>query len=110
MISERDRILLLHIRDAVSAIEVFAKKATARNFETNLMLSSAVERQLEIIGEATKNLSAEFKRKNKGIEWRKVAGLRDVLIHDYIKVDKTIVYNIVKNHLPQLSKFLKKIL
>lgn len=108
--SPRDRILLLHINDAVKAIEIFTKKATARDFQVNLMLSSAVERQLEIIGEATKKLSSDFKRVNEEIEWRKVAGLRDVLIHDYIKVDKNIVYNIVKNYLPQLSKFLKEIL
>ncbi len=74
------------------------------------MLSSAVERQLEIIGEATKSLSLDFKKEHGKIEWRKIAGLRDVLIHDYIKVDKIIVYNIVKDYLPQLGEFLKEIL
>jgi len=51
MIDPKDKVLLLHINDAVKAIEIFSKKTTARDFQINLMLSSAVERQLEISGQ-----------------------------------------------------------
>lgn len=68
-----------------------------------------MNRNLEIIGEATKRISGELKDQNKDIFWRQMAGLRDVLIHDYMGVSNKIVWNVVQNELPQLLVKIKKL-
>ena len=74
-------------------------------------LKRAVVRSLEIIGEATKKISADFKVKWNTIEWKNMAGMRDRLIHDYIGVNYSIVWDVLKNKIPnihrQISEFLK---
>lgn len=64
----------------------------------------ATIRNLEIIGEAVKRLSDDFKSRNTNIPWRNIAGLRDVLIHDYMGVDLVNVWNVVQLNLPALKK------
>jgi len=73
------------------------------------LLQRACLRSLEIIGEAVKNLSAEFKQDNSNIEWRKIACLRDKLIHHYFGVDWDIVWDIIKNKLPHMKEQIKKL-
>jgi len=70
----------------------------------NEVLKRACARSLEIIGEAVKNLSPEFKRKHKEIDWKKIAGLRDKLIHYYFGVNWDIVWDVIQNKLPELEK------
>ncbi len=60
-------------------------------------------RSLEVIGEATKNLSKEFKEKYPEVEWRKIGGLRDKLIHHYFGVKWEIVWDVVKNEIPAIK-------
>lgn len=61
-------------------------------------------RSLEVVGEATKNLSKDLKDKHPEIEWRKIAGMRDKLIHYYFGVDWEVVWDVVKNKLPALKR------
>ncbi len=61
-------------------------------------------RNLEIIGEATKRLSDALKQSNPEIRWRNIAGLRDVLIHDYMGVDLEVIWNVIVRDLPELKK------
>lgn len=65
--------------------------------------------RLENIGEAVKNLSNQYKHENPEIEWRKIAGLRDKLIHHYFGVDWDLVWDVIKNKIPELEKNLKNI-
>jgi uncharacterized protein with HEPN domain len=62
----------------------------------------AVVRNLEVIGEAAKKVPKEIQVKNPQVEWRKIASLRDILIHEYFGVDREIVWDIVENKLPVL--------
>ena len=67
------------------------------------LIQDAVIRNLEIVGEATKRVSQETKEQHQEIPWRQMAGLRDVLIHDYMGISLEIVWNVVQDELPQLK-------
>jgi len=69
-----------------------------------------VIRNLEIIGEATKRISADVKNDNSEIPWREIAGLRDVLIHDYMGVDLSVVWNVVVQDMPKLKSTVMRLL
>jgi len=67
-------------------------------------------RSLEVVGEATKNLSKDLKDKHPEIEWRKIAGMRDKLIHYYFGVDWEVVWDVVKNKLPSLKRQIESLI
>lgn len=98
----RDRTYLLHIRDAIVRIEQYASHGPDA-FQKETHWQDSIVRQLEIIGEATKHLSPEFRDGNPSVPWQRIAGLRDVLTHDYMGVDLTTVWEIVQNRLPGLK-------
>ncbi len=79
-------------------------------FLTTSHWQDAVVRQLEIIGEATKRLSEDLRSRHPQIPWRRIAGLRDVLIHDYMGVDIEKVWLITQHELPKLKKVIEEIL
>lgn len=67
------------------------------------MIQDAVIRNFEVIGEATKRLSPKIREKYPEVPWRRIAGLRDVFIHDYLRVDLIEVWNIISDYLPDLK-------
>jgi len=70
----------------------------------------AVLRNLEVIGEATKRIPEAVRTQAPEVEWRKVAGLRDVLIHQYAAIDAAIIWDIIRNHMPQLRRSIESLL
>lgn len=80
-------IYLNHILTCTSKIKVYTAGIDEKKFLKDSLIQDGVIRNLEIIGEATKQLTPEFRRTYPAIEWKKIAGLRDKLIHDYIGVD-----------------------
>ncbi len=74
------------------------------------MIQDAVIRNLEIIGEAVKNLSADLRDRHPDIPWGRIAGLRDVLIHQYFGVRLQTVWNAVENRLPELKGHIESLL
>ena len=97
------------IQKALTKIEKFTKQITFEKFKNNDLIVDAVSRNLEIIGEAAKNIPEDIRKKYPYIEWQKIAGLRDVLIHDYFGIDLLILWDIVKNKVPELKIKLKNI-
>jgi uncharacterized protein with HEPN domain len=73
------------------------------------VLCRAVVRSIEIIGEASKKIDEEFKAANPHIEWKKIAGARDKLIHDYFGIDYDIVWDIIVTKIPDLHHFLQQL-
>jgi len=99
---DRDSIYKQHILDAISTIEKYIEGQTFDSFKGDLLLQDGIVRKLEVIGEASKRLSDEFKR-GINLPWKKIAGTRDKLIHDYFKVDLEAVWKTVSEDLKELK-------
>jgi uncharacterized protein with HEPN domain len=104
-----DRLYLHHILDAIHKVEEYVSVGR-QAFMSSSHWQDAVIRQLEIIGEATKRLSTKLCSKHPDIPWRRIAGLRDVLIHDYMGVDINAVWEITQQNLPVLKTRVEAIL
>lgn len=104
------KILLFDILDSIENIEKYTKNISEDKFFDNIQIQDAVVRRIEIIGEAVKNLPISFRNKHTDIPWKKIAGTRDVLIHDYSGVDVDLVWEIIKNDIPKLKRQIKKLL
>lgn len=74
------------------------------------LIQDGVVRNLEIIGEAVKHIPEDVKKNYPDIEWRKIAGLRDILIHAYFGIDLDVVWDVVKNKIPELKEKVENIL
>jgi uncharacterized protein with HEPN domain len=95
---------LRHISDACSYLLSAEANLTKETFLDDEILKRAVVRSLEIIGEATKKIPADFKIKWNLIQWKHMAGMRDRLIHDYMGVNYSIVWDVFKNKIPELHE------
>ena len=82
-----DRVYIEHILQSIDRIENYLAGKDHQSFSDDFMTQDAVVRQLEIIGEATKRISKELRNLNPMVPWSDMAGMRDILIHDYIDVD-----------------------
>ncbi|MBW4533266.1 MAG: DUF86 domain-containing protein [Pleurocapsa minor HA4230-MV1] len=99
---KNDLLYLSNIQECIEAIESYTD-AGEETFMRTRIIQDAVIRNFEVIGEATKRLSPKIKEKYPEIPWRRIAGLRDVLIHDYLRVDLAEVWGIISDYLPELK-------
>jgi uncharacterized protein with HEPN domain len=99
-----------HIQDECKYLISVSENLTYDSFLEDETLKRAVVRSLEIIGEATKKIPADFKVKWNSIQWKNMAGMRDRLIHDYIGVNYSIVWDVIKNKIPDLDKQISDVL
>ncbi len=104
-----DSIYIDHILASIDRIINYISDLDLSTFLNDLKTQDAVVRQLEIIGEATKKISYEFRKDNPSIPWADMAGMRDRLIHDYIDVDFEIVWKTVTESIPQLKELMTEL-
>lgn len=103
-----DKVYLISIAECLDNIQEYTKNGQ-NEFLNSKLIQDAVIRNLEIIGEASKNISKQLRALHSDIPWRQMAGLRDILIHDYLGVDLFIVWNVVENELPNLKLKIKSL-
>lgn len=105
-----DEVYIRHILDAMLRIEEYLQGIEEEHFYQNYLVQDGVIRQLEIIGEATKNISQRTREEHNNIPWKDIAGMRDKLIHGYFGVDLELVWLTAKNDSPRLQKDIKEVL
>ena len=103
------RVYLAHVLECATRIRLYISSGE-QAFQRDTMIQDAVIRNLEIIGEAVKNISKDLRAKHSDIPWQQIAGMRDEMIHEYFGVDLSIVWNVVVKDLPTLKRKIDELL
>jgi len=105
-----DKVRLQHIQDAIEEIESYTADISFEQFSSTSLIFNASLKQLEIIGEASNQISNEIRQSYSNTEWRKIIGLRNILIHEYFGVDDKIIWEIIKFDIPKFKIEVQNIL
>jgi uncharacterized protein with HEPN domain len=103
------KLYLDDILEAIKRIEKYTKGSTLEGIRKDNLRADGVVRNLEIIGEAVKNVPANVRDRYPSVEWKKIAGLRDILAHEYFGIDMDIIWDIIKTKLPILKREISRI-
>ncbi len=104
----RDDLFLKHILERIEDIEKSVEGMSEEEFCNDKLLVDATVRRVEIIGEAAKNISEEYKEKHPKTDWKQIAGTRDILVHAYFKVDLELIWDIIQVDLVRLKEEIVK--
>ncbi|NBB87914.1 MAG: DUF86 domain-containing protein [Bacteroidetes bacterium] len=105
-----ETVYLYHIAEAIEQIESYTASVSRERFFTERMVQDAVVRQLEILGEASRQLSDEFRTKHDHIPWHAIIGMRNRIAHEYLALDLNVIWEVVKHDLPTLKSQIAHIL
>lgn len=104
-----DAAYLWDMLTAAKEVERFILGCDADRFKTDSLIRSAVERQIEIVGEAARHVSKEFKDLHPQIPWRSIIAQRHVLAHEYGDINHQLLWRVASHHIPELIQLLKMI-
>jgi|SRR5437016_9387305 len=104
------KVFLEDMRDAIAKVHKYTSGLGFKEFANDEKTVDAVVRNLEVIGEAAKSVPEGVRHGETQIDWRRIAALRNILIHQYFAIDVEIVWDIVQNKLPELDKQVRKML
>lgn len=108
---KRDELVFFEdILDSINRIDEYTKGISEKEFEKNTEKQDAVLRRIEVIGEAVKNISKATRAKYPDVRWREIAGMRDVVIHQYFGVTVGLVWRVVTSDIPDLKIKIEKII
>jgi len=105
-ISDKER--LLHILDSIKNIEDFTNGVNYETYVNDFKLRLAIVKLLEIIGEASNGLTEDLQNKFTDIEWSILKGIRNILVHEYFGIDYDIIWDTIKNNIPELKEKINK--
>lgn len=109
MVQKDMSVYITDIIDAIGKIELYIAHTSFEDFITNTEKQDAVLRRLEIVGEAASRLTEAFKNDHAEVPWKKIIGLRNIIIHDYGYVDLEQIWAIVTEDLPATKHVIEKI-
>jgi len=98
-----DRERLLDIKEAIGNIKKYSVKGR-RTFEEEELVQNWIIHHLQIIGEAAVKISDDFQEQHPDVPWPKIIGMRNILVHDYFRIDINAVWAVVENDIPQLEQ------
>lgn len=104
------RLYLDDMKMSCEKIIAYTMGMTREEFLSDSRTFDAVVRNLEIIGESTKQIPQELRNQHPGVEWAKAAGLRNLIVHQYFGIDQDIIWDVAMNHIPALNAHLRIIL
>jgi uncharacterized protein with HEPN domain len=105
-----ERLYLIHVLECLERIEAYLKDVDEAGFLETPLLQDAVLRNLQVMAESSQRISDESKRKHPEIDWRKLAGFRNVVVHDYLGIELERVWQIIEKDLPPLKKAIEAML
>jgi uncharacterized protein with HEPN domain len=105
-----ERLYLIHISECLQRIDDYLGNGGKDDFMANPMMQDAIIRNLQTMAESTQRISDDLQEKHPEVEWLKIRGLRNVLVHDYLGIDLDKVWNIIANDLPKFKKTIETML
>lgn len=105
-----DRVYVGHMVDIANKAIGFVQGATRENFDNDELLRLSLTHLLQVIGEAARRVSPDFRAAYPQIDWKAIVGMRSKVVHDYLNVDEDVVWDTVMNELPSLVNELERIL
>ncbi len=102
-----DKLYLIHISESINKINSYIFELDFTSFMEKTIVQDAVLRNLQVLAESTQRLSDEFQSQHPEIEWYKISGLRNILVHDYLGIDSETVWAAVTNDLPELKRIVQ---
>jgi len=105
-----DRLYLIHISECIERIESYIDGKDKQQFLDSSLIQDAIIRNLQVLSESTQRISDAAKENMSEVDWFKIAGFRNVLVHDYLGIDIERVWNILEKDLPALKKAVQKML
>ena len=97
-------VFIDHILSSIELIESYVANQTKETFLNSPQLQDSVVRRLEVLGEAVKNIPAEFRAQYTDIPWKKIAGMRDMLIHQYFGIDFGLTWKVIERDIPEIKR------
>jgi uncharacterized protein with HEPN domain len=110
MSQKDDRVYVGHMIDTANKAIGFVESLSRADFDDNELLQLSLIHLLQVIGEAARRVSLDFRAEHSSIPWKAIVGMRSKVVHDYLDVDQDVVWDTVKNDLPSLVVELEKIL
>ena len=105
-----NRLYLIHIKECLDRIEEYLQGVDKTSFLKNTMLQDAVIRNLQVLSESTQRITKELKEKYSDIEWHKISGIRNIVVHEYLNIDVERVWLILVKDLPPLKNTINSML